>query len=105
MIGFIIWALVGIFFIGLGIFSFFSKKATGFWANAKMFEVDNVKKYNHAMGIFWIAYGIIFILLGLPLLSGQNSPLILISCVGLLVETIIFMMIYTLRIEPKYRKH
>lgn len=105
MIGFIIWTIVGIFFIILGIFVFFSKKAAGFWANAKMFEVNNVKKYNHAMGKLWIAYGIIFILLGLPLLNGQNSPLILISCIGLLVETIIFMVIYTLAIEKKYRKH
>lgn len=105
MIGFILWAIVGVFFIGLGIFSFFSKKATGFWANAEMFEVDNVQKYNHAMGKLWTSYGIIFIILGLPLLGGQNSPFILISCIGVLVELIVFMIIYTLIIEKKYRKH
>lgn len=66
IIGFIIWAIVGCVFIILGICSFFSKSAVGFWANTKMHEVNNVKKYNHTMGKLWIAFGIVFIALGLP---------------------------------------
>ena len=45
IIGFIIWSIVGCLFIFLGIHSLFSKKAMGFWANAKMFEVTDIKKY------------------------------------------------------------
>lgn len=105
IIGFIIWSIVGIIFMGIGISSFFSQKAVGFWANAKMYEVNDVKKYNHAVGKLWILYGVIFIILGLPLLSGQNSPFILLSIIGIMMETIALMTIYTLVITPKYRKH
>ena len=70
-IGFIIWALAGAAFIGLGIYCIFSKKsaAFGFWANAKMFEVEDVRGYNRALGKLWCAYGIGFILLGIPLVN------------------------------------
>lgn len=104
MMGFIIWAIVGCFFIGLGIFSFFAKKATGFWANAKMFEVSDVRKYNCAMGKLWCIYGFVFIVLGIPLFAGQNSPLIIISILGVFVETLVLIIIYTQVIEKKYRR-
>lgn len=104
MAGFIIWAIVGCCFIGLGIFSFFSQKATGFWANSKMFEVKDIRGYNHAMGKLWCIFGIVFIGLGIPLLDAQNSPLVLISILGVLIEVIILMIIYTQVIERKYRK-
>lgn len=104
VLGFVIWAIVGFFFIGLGLFALFSKRPVGFWANAKMFEVTDVKKYNSAVAKLFCAYGIVFILLGLPLLSGQNSPLILISVIGIMVETIITMAVYTTVIEKKYKK-
>ena len=35
IIGFIVWAIVGCFIIGIGISAFFRKKAVGFWANIK----------------------------------------------------------------------
>lgn len=60
----------------------FSKKEVGFWANAGKFEVTDVKKYNGAVGKLFIGYGIVFILLGLPMLSGQNSPWIILSIGG-----------------------
>ena len=104
MIGFIIWAIVGCFFVGVGISSFFAQKATGFWANNKMFEVNDVKKYNHAMGKLWCFFGIVLILLGIPLLDGQNSPLVLISSIGVIFEVIVLIIIYTQVIEKKYRK-
>lgn len=101
-----IWSAVGLLFIIVGIYAFFSKKAQpmGFWANAKMFEVTDVRKYNAAMGKLFIGFGIVFIPLGLPLLSGQNSALILLSAFGVMGEAIITMAIYTLVIEKKYKK-
>lgn len=104
---FVIWVIVGAAFIGLGIFCFFNKKSTafGFWANAKMFEVEDVRGYNRALGKLWCVYGAGFILLGLPLINaGQNSPLILLSTIGVMAETIFIMGIYILKIEKKYRK-
>lgn len=101
-IGFIIWAVVGVAIIGIGIWDLFSKKAVGFWANADTLPVKDVKGYNRATGRLFMAYGAIFILLGLPLLGGQNSPFILLTAVGVMFETIATMAIYTLVIEKKY---
>ena len=104
--GFIIWSIVGLVFIFLGIYVYFSKKekAFGFWANAKMFEVNNVKAYNHALGKLYVAFGLIFILLGLPLCAGQNSPYIILTILGGMFEAIVTMTIYVVVIEKKYRK-
>lgn len=106
MEAFIIWEFMGAVFICLGIYSFLTKKtkATGFWANAKMFPVKDIKAYNKAMGKLWCAYGIIFMLLGLPILKEQNTPYIILSILGVAFETITIMTIYTTIIEPRHRK-
>ena len=104
MIGFIVWALVGCGFVGMGVCSFFAKKPAAFWANAEMFEVSDVKRYNAAMGKCWCVFGAVFIALGIPLLAGQNTPLVLLSVLGVAAEVIAFMAVYTLVIEKKYRK-
>ena len=106
MLAFTIWSIIGLLFIILGIYAYFSKKAQpmGFWANAKMFEVTDVRKYNAAMGKLFIGFGMIFIILGLPLLLGQNSALIILSAFGVMAEVIIMMAIYTIVIEKKYKK-
>lgn len=102
-IGFGIWCAMGIFFIALGIYALFSEKAVGFWANAKMFPVTDVKKYNRAMFRLFSVTGIVFVLLGLPLLM-ENSAWILLSCVGVVAEMIAAMIVYTSVIERKYKK-
>lgn len=104
MTGFIIWCIVGCLFFGIGVGCLFSKQATGFWANAERPKVTDVKKYNKAMSKLWFAFGTIMILLGIPLLEGQNSSLLVITIVGMFVEVIAFMVIYVLVIEKKYRK-
>ncbi len=104
IIGFIMWAVVGCFMIGLGISAFFSKKPVGFWANIKTFQVNDIRGYNQATGKLFIVYGVIFILLGMPMLSEQNSPYILLSVLGVMIETIAIMAIYSLYITKKYEK-
>ena len=104
IIGFVIWCVVGCLFIVLGIYNFYSQKPMGFWANVQMFEVTDRKKYNAAVGKLFIILGIVFILLGLPLLAGQNSPWIFLSVLGALMECIIAMIVYTVVIEEKYKK-
>ena len=76
----------------------------GFWANAEPAEITDVKQYNAAVGKLFCTYGVIFILLGLPLLSGQNSAWILLSVVGVVAESIGLMIVYSIVIEEKYRK-
>ena len=84
MIGFIIWSLFGVFIIGLGIKDMFSKNLVGFWANTETIKV--------------------FIILGIPLLEGQNTPYILWSVIGVMVETIAIMAVYSLGIVKKYEE-
>ncbi len=104
IIGFIIWAFMGLIFICLGVYSLFSKKPMGFWANAQMFEVTDIKKYNRAVAKLFCGFGVVFVLLGLPLLSGQNSAWILLSVLGVMLEVIAMMVIYVTVIEKKYKK-
>lgn len=106
MTAFVIWALVGVFFVGMGIYDIIAKKEkpAGFWANAEQFPVADVRAYNKAVGKMWCVYGIVFILLGIPLLAGQNSPYVLLSIAGMLFASIGTMVVYVLMIEKKYRK-
>lgn len=104
LIGFLIWSAFGGIFICLAIYSWFSKKPIGFWANIEVFEVSDVKKYNHAVSKLFCVFGIVLIFLGIPLLMKQNSAWILLSAVGVMLEAIISMIIYSLVIEKKYKK-
>ncbi len=103
-IGFIGWGIMGGIVICLGIYTYFAKNPMRFWANAKLFEVSDVKKYNHAVSKLFCIFGIVIVALGTPLLSEQNAPLILISSVGLMIASVITMAVYSLVIEKKYRK-
>ncbi len=101
--GFLVWAVLGAIMIGFGIRALFMKTAIGFWANIRQFPVNDIKGYNRSTGILFMCYGIIFIVLGLPLLTGQNSPFILLSVLGVMLETIVMMAIYIMVITKKYR--
>ncbi len=104
MIGFLIWTVVGCLIIGMGISAFFRKKAVGFWANVEVEPMNDIKNYNCAVGKLLIAYGVIFILLGLPMLNDQSSPFMILSVLGIMVETIAAMAIYNLMIVKKYKR-
>lgn len=95
-----IWAVI---YLCFAIYIWFSNKAIGFWENKKMFEVTDIRKYNHAMSKLYVAHGIVFILLGLPLLAGHSKWLFL-SIAGVVVETIVLMAVYSLVIKKKYKR-
>lgn len=82
----------------LAIYIWFSKKAIGFWGNKNMFEVTDIRKYNHAMSKFYAVYGIVLFFLGLPLLTGAHKWITL-SVTGAVVETIVLMVVYPLVIN------
>lgn len=105
IIGFVMWCIVGGLFIIIGISSFFAKKPVGFWANVKMCEVNDTSNYNKAMGKLFCIFGIIFIILGLPLLVARQNPvLVFLSIAGCMVLVISVMVIYELVIMKKYHK-
>lgn len=95
----------GLVFFGFGVAAFRAEKPVGFWANAKVPDIESVKAYNKAVGRLWCVAAVIFIILGFPfLIAEQNSPLIFISVAGVMVEMIVVMVVYSLKIEGKYRK-
>ena len=96
LIAFVIWVIIGVLFIVMGIYDFNSKKAKpfGFWANAEVAPIEDVKGYNCALGILWCVYGVLFTLIGLPLLDGQNSGLIIIPILGAMLISIAAMVAY-----------
>lgn len=51
-----------------------------------------------------MVFGAVLILLGLPLLDGQNSPYVIISMLGIMLEAIAAMAVYVIVIERKCRK-
>ena len=106
IIAFVIWILVSFVFVGIGIYDLRVNEVVGFWSNVKKPVVndENLKAYNRAVGILWIAFAVIFMLLGLPLLAGDNSPLIVITLLGSLAEIVALMAVYVLVIEKKYCK-
>ena len=108
LIAFIVWTIMGVLFIVMGIYDMNSKKEKpfGFWANAKVGPIEDVKGYNRALGILWCVYGILFVLIGLPLLilDEKNSGLIIIPVVGAMLISIGAMIVYSVGIESKYRK-
>ena len=105
-IAFIIWAVLGVFFVVMGIYDMTSKKEKpfGFWANAEVAPIEDVKGYNRALGKLWCVYGVLFTLIGLPLLNGQNTGLLIMTMLGTMFLSIGAMVTYVVGIEPKYRK-
>lgn len=105
VIGFIIWILVCTLFVIIGISSWNSKTPVGFFSNAKapdVSEIPDIKGYNHAVARIWFVFAGGFALLGLPLLAGQNSPLIIITVIGSLWLCIALIVMY-MRVEKKYK--
>lgn len=104
MAGFLMWTAAGCLIMVLGAMAFRAKKEFGFWANVEPLPMKDVKAHNRALGRLFIIFGAVFILLGLPLLAGQNSPWVMISVLGVMLETIAAMAVYTIVIQNRYEK-
>ena len=106
LMAFIIWAIMGVLFIVMGIYCMKTKRVQpfGFWANAEVKPVEDVKGYNCALGKLWCVYGVLFTLIGLPLLDEKNSGLIIVTMLGAMFISIGAMVAYVVGIESKYCK-
>lgn len=101
---FIIWASVSFLMILIAIYMWFAKKPVNFWANdPSELKVSDITAYNHALAKLFAAYGVMLCLSGLPLL-GTSKGLFVITMLGTVFSTMLLLIIYTLKIEPKYRK-
>ncbi len=104
ILNFIIWSISGCLIIAIGICCFFSKMQAGGWANVNPPKVKDVKGYNHATGKLFVLFGVLLIVLGVPILFDKSSVFMLLSIIGVLILTIATMAVYVLYIEEKYRK-
>ena len=104
MIGFLIFVLAGCVFLGIAVYAFFARRPVGFFANVKMFEVTDVKKYNRAVAKLFFVYGLLLVPLGIPALLSQKGPWVILSILGIVVLSIAVMVVYVTVIERKYRK-
>lgn len=103
IIGFVVWVLVDLIFLFVGISAWNKKEPVGFFTFVSPPKVSNVTGYNHSVAKLWFFFATVMLLLGLPMFAGQNSPLIIISIIGLLFLVIAVVIIY-LHIEEKYRE-
>ncbi len=66
--GFVIWSAGSLLLFGIGIWSWRSEKAVGFYTGVKPPEVTDVRAYNRSVGKLWFAYAVLFELLYIPLM-------------------------------------
>lgn len=66
--------------------------------------MNDVVKYNHAVGRLWCSFAAILEVMGIPILFiEQNSPIFILLIFAMMALVASIMMIY-LRIEKKYRQ-
>ena len=104
IIGFTIWSICALIMIGIGVWSWRSQKAVGFFTGVKAPEVKDVVKYNHSVAILWFAYGILFEAFGIPLLFfKQNSGEFVITFFGTILSTLALVIGYTVILKKHQR--
>lgn len=100
----LILLLCGLLFIGLGIFSIKKKTPMHFWAGipVKPEEIRDIKAYNKANGIMWIAYGLIFILSGFAPFVWDLNLVAIVFIISIVFGTISLMIVHG-KIYEKYK--
>ena len=104
IVGFVIWSAITLMLLGIGIWSWVSKKAIGFFAGVEAPKVTDVRKYNRAVACLWFVYAALFDLLGIPFLFlKQNSAGFLLPVMGTVIISIGLMIAYN-RVLNKYQQ-
>lgn len=103
IIAFVIDSIVAVIFLAIGVSAWKSKEAMGFFTFVDPPKVKDTKQYNHAVAKIWFTAALIFEMLSVPLLwLEQNSPLIILFILGVVILVITTMIVYT-RVEAKYK--
>ena len=111
-IAYLIWLACALLFVVLGVIDIANAskgKVFGFYNISpppKAESLTDVVAYNRAVGKLFIASGLIFALIGLPLLlAGDNAAIIvLVGTLGSIAWVISMVLAYELIIMKKYRK-
>lgn len=103
IIVFMIWSVVAVMFLMIGISTWKSKEAAGFFTFVNPPKVKDVMRYNHAVAKLWFAAALLLEILGVPFLwAEQNSPLFIFVILGVVILVIAMMIVY-IRVEAKYK--
>lgn len=87
MVGFIIFTLMVFIFVVMGVNTWRSNEAVGFFTGVEPPKIKEqyVKKYNHSVAVIWFVFSAILEIFGLPLLFfQQNSPYFIIPVLGIM---------------------
>lgn len=104
IIGFIIWSIVTVIFLGIGISCRKSNEAVGFFTGCQPPVVEDVKRYNKAVSKLWFVSAGIYEVMGVPLLFLEQNSLLFIPIIFAVVFGFMIMMVVYLQIEAKYKK-
>ena len=104
IIGFIIWSIVTVIFVGIGISCRKSSEAVGFFSGCKPPIIENVEQYNRAVSNLWFVTAGVYEIMGVPLLFLEQNSLLFVPIIFGVVLGFIVMMVVYLRIEAKYKK-
>ena len=103
MLGFILWSVMSLLFVGLAIRCRKSETAFGFFTFVDPPVVNDVKGYNRAVSILWWVSGAVYELLGVPMLFLERFPaLIAVVVLGTVIGLIVMMLVYT-KIADRYQ--
>ena len=104
IVGFIIWSIVAVLFVGIGFSCRKSNEAVGFFTGCNPPIVENVEQYNKAVSRLWFVSAGIYEVMGIPLLFLEQNSLLFIPIIFAVVIGLIIMMVVYLKIEAKYKK-
>ncbi|MEE1315490.1 MAG: hypothetical protein UHS49_07000 [Faecalimonas sp.] len=106
MLAFIIWSIVALLFVAIGIRSWKSKNAVGFFSFVAPPEIkeSKIKGYNHAVSVLWFVFAGALEAMGVPFLfCKQNSPIFFVIAIGVMF-LVIGMMVAYMKIASHYKK-
>ena len=111
LIAYIIWVACAMIFVVIGLYDICNAdkgKVFGFYNMGPPPKAENltdVIAYNRALGKLLIGAGVVFALIGLPLLFDSNAGIIvLVSMLGSVAWVIGMVLVYELKIMKKYRR-
>lgn len=103
--GFVIYALVALFMMGIGIVQIKSRKPVAFYSGEKppkAEELTDVSAWNRKHGMMWLVYGIIILLSFLIGARIGDSVWAAVPMIGGVLVPVIFMIRYHNQLRKKY---
>lgn len=105
VIGFVIYALLALFMMGIGVVQLKSKEPVGFYSGEKPPKAENItdiKAWNTKHGMMWLIYGIIILISFFIGNMIGDSVWSIIPMVGGVIIPVIFMIWYHHQLRKKY---